>query len=145
MANPSNSRLPVRMHLKNGRYYYVHRNRWVSLSRDYHDALVEYARLMRPATGGMQALLDRFLEDIRTRAAKSTVRTYACAIEKLRPAFVEFSPEQVKPVHIAQVLDHHRSRDDDGHRGQHVVQGGGVDHFALIMSVLRCELKLVPR
>lgn len=108
-AFTSPSRLPVRMHLKNGRYYYVHRNRWVGLSRDYHDALVEYARLMRPASGGMQALLDRFLEDIRPRAAKSTLRTYACAIEKLRPAFVEFSPAQVKPVHIAQVLDHHRA------------------------------------
>lgn len=59
MANPSNSRLPVRMHLKNGRYYYVHRNRWVSLSRDYHDALVEYARLMRPATGGKVGRISR--------------------------------------------------------------------------------------
>lgn len=108
-ASTSPSRLPVRMHLKNGRYYYVHRNKWIGLSRDYHDALVEYARLIRPAASGMQDLLDRFLEDIRPRAAKSTVRTYGVAINKLRAAFVEFSPEQVRPVHVAQVLDHHRA------------------------------------
>ena len=32
-----------------------------------------------------------------------------------------------------------------GHRGQYVVQGGDVDHLALIMSVLRWLEKLVPR
>lgn len=102
-------KLPPRLHLKNGRYYYVHRNTWTALSRDYHDALVEYARLIRPASSGMQELLDSFIAHIRPTVAKGTLHTYGCAVERLRAAFVEFAPHQVKPVHVAQVLDHHRA------------------------------------
>lgn len=110
MSPASASRkLPVRLHKKNGRFYYVHRNKWTALSRDYHDALIEYARLMRPAASGMQALLDSFMLDARQRIAPSTLKTYACAVEKLRAAFIEFSPDQVKPMHVAQVMDHHRA------------------------------------
>jgi integrase len=97
------------MHLKSGRYYYVFRNKWVGLSRDYHDALVEYAKLTRPAQSGMQELLDAFIADIRPTVARSTLRTYACAADKLRSAFREFAPHQVKPMHVAQVLDHHKA------------------------------------
>lgn len=109
MSRGSTSRkLPVRMHLKNGRYYYVHKNKWTPLSRDFHEAIVEYAKIMKPNKGGMEELIDRFMFDAKTALKPRTLRTYTVAAEKLKKAFIEFSPELVKPMHVAQVLDHNR-------------------------------------
>lgn len=110
MSPASTSRkLPARMHLKHGRYYYVHQNKWTALSRDYHDALVEYARIIKPNKGGMEELIDRFMLDAKPTVKPNTFKTYTAAAEKLKHALVEFSPAQVKPMHVAQILDHYRS------------------------------------
>lgn len=110
MNRASTSRkLPARMHLKHGRYYYVHQNKWTPLSRDYHDALVEYAKIIKPNKGGMEELIDRFMLDVKTMIKPNTLKTYTAAAEKLKKALVEFSPGQVKPMHVAQILDHFRS------------------------------------
>ena len=102
-------KLPPRLHYKSGRYYYVHRNKWTALSRDYSEALKEYAMLIRPASSGMQELLDTWLEHIRPSVAKATHKSYRSACEKLRKAFAEFAPHQVRPMHVAQVLDHYKA------------------------------------
>lgn len=41
--------LPPRMHQKHGRYYYVRRNKWRPLSRDYHKALGQVASIESPS------------------------------------------------------------------------------------------------
>ncbi len=97
------------MYLKSGRYYYVHQNKWKSLSKDYREALIEYAALMAdPLSGGMTELLDNWLADCQVKA--STRITYQSAIQsKIKPAFVEFHPSQVTAPVIAQFLDHHKA------------------------------------
>lgn len=110
MSRVSTSRkLPARMHFKHGRYYYVHKNKWTPLSRDYHDALVEYAKIIKPNKGGMEELIDRFMLDVTQTVKPNTLKSYTLAAEKLKKALVEFSPDQVKPMHVARILDHYRS------------------------------------
>jgi integrase len=96
------------MHLKSGRYYYVHNNKWKALSKDYREAMIEYAALMTdPLAGGMSELLDRWLADCKVK--KTTLTTYKSAIEsKIKPAFIEFHPSQVTAPIIAQFIDHHK-------------------------------------
>ncbi|MDR3220696.1 MAG: hypothetical protein LBU46_01630 [Candidatus Accumulibacter sp.] len=87
---------------------YVHLNKWRSLAKDYHDALIAYAQMTRPDKSGMEALLDRFMLDIQKTVKPKTYVAYSAAAQKLKVALIEFSPEQVRPMHIAQILDHYR-------------------------------------
>lgn len=95
-------KLPVRLHEKHGRFYYVHRNKWVPLSRDYGEALRMYAGLMAPSVGMMPDLLDRYIGGL-TVAAK-TLKTYTVCAKRLKVAFTAFRPDQVKPSHLYQYL-----------------------------------------
>lgn len=100
--------LPKRMYLKHGRYYLVRDNKWHSLSRDYHEALAEYARLMsQPSDDGMAAVIDRALLEIAEDVGPKTLRCYRSLAAKLKKSFVEFTPDQVKALHVAQLLDHY--------------------------------------
>lgn len=101
--------LPARLHFKHGRYYYVHRNKWTPLSKDFHVALTEYAKLMAPLQGGMVDLISKWLTVIQPSVATSTYKTYVVAAEKLKTALVEFGPCDVKPKHVASLLEHHKS------------------------------------
>lgn len=107
--NSTSEKLPKKMHFKHGRYYYVHQNKWHSLSTDYAESLVKYAALIRPDSGNMATLLEKFLLDIEPTVAKNTFRTYRSATEKLKKVFTEFQPAQVKPLHIHRVLDKYRA------------------------------------
>lgn len=97
------------MYLKSGRYYLVKNNKWKALSRDYREALIEYAAAIAdPLSGGMSGLLDTWLANVTVKA--TTRVTYQSAIEsKIKPAFVEFHPSQVTAPVIAQFLDHHKA------------------------------------
>lgn len=99
--------LPKSMHLSHGAYYYVRRVdgrvKWDFLSRDYGDALRLYAGIVAPVDGGFGDLLDRWFAKI--EVAEKTRRTYAVAVEKLRDAFVEFAPSQIKPVHFYRFIE----------------------------------------
>lgn len=97
------------MHFKHGRYYYVHRNKWTPLSRDFHVALQEYGRLVAPLQGGMADLIAKWLESVKPDVADSTWKTYAIAAERLKTALVEFGPADVKAKHVAALLDHHKA------------------------------------
>lgn len=101
--------LPPKMHFKHGRYYFVHRNKWHPLSKDFHVALSEYGKLVAPMQGGMVQQISDWLLDIRPTVAASTFRTYAVAAEKLKAALVEFGPSDVKPKHVAMLLEHHKA------------------------------------
>jgi len=102
--------LPPKMHLKHGRYYYVHANKWHALSKDFHVALAEYGKLVAPMKGGMVDLISQWILDIKPTVAQSTFRSYSVAAEKLKSALREFGPQDVKPKHVALVLDHYKSK-----------------------------------
>jgi integrase len=91
-------KLPARLHFNHGGYYYVHRNQWQFLGRDYGDALRQYAGLIAPKDGKMPDLLDRWFGAI--TVAASTKKTYNIAVKRLKVVFVEFRPEDVRPQHV---------------------------------------------
>ena len=98
------------MHLKHGRYYLVRRNKWEPLSRDLRDALVEYARLTSgPEAGALGELMRRTLADLKLEVAESTINNYQYAATRILKAFAKFTPQQIKPHHIALFLDHHKA------------------------------------
>lgn len=92
----------MRLHLKNGAYYYVFRNKWTFLSREYAEALHLYAGLIAPNTGKLPPIIDRWLAG-KTLATK-TRSAYSVVANKLKVAFEEFRPEDVKPSHLYQLI-----------------------------------------
>lgn len=98
--------LPRWMHLNHGRYYLVRKNKWTPLSRNLHDALVEYARLTAgPDAGALGELVARALTDMKKTVAASTFKNYMTCSRRVLEAFAEFAPQQIRPTHIAQFLD----------------------------------------
>lgn len=93
------------MYLSHGRYYYAAQGKWYPLSKDYPTALLEYAQ-RTSSTSGMAALIDRFLTEVAITKTAKTQKEYRRLGERLKKIFAEFSPEQVKPHHIAKVIDH---------------------------------------
>ncbi|MEN3113105.1 tyrosine-type recombinase/integrase [Uliginosibacterium paludis] len=103
--------LPRWMHLKHGRYYIVRENKWTPLARDLHDALVEYAQLTATTNRGeMAELVNRALEDMRLTVADSTYKNYSVCAKRVKRSFAKFTPRQVRPVHVAEFLDHHKKK-----------------------------------
>jgi integrase len=89
------------MHLKHGGYYYVFKNKWKFLSRDYGDALRLYSALIAPKrTGGIPDVIDRALS--RKVLADNTKKAYGLAGEKLKIAFAEFTPADFRPADFYQ-------------------------------------------
>jgi len=102
--------LPRWMHLKHGRYYFVRENKWHPLSRDLHDALIEYARIISASEKGkIDSLIDRALADMKLTVAAKTYQNYASCARRVKEAFAEFEPSQVKPVHVARFLDDNKA------------------------------------
>jgi integrase len=95
------------MHLKHGAYYYVYQNKWTRLSKDYSEALRIYAGLIAPNSNRMPDLIDRFLS-LRQLSDKplkpKTYATYCVVAKRLKTAFEAFSPDQVKPSHLYQLI-----------------------------------------
>lgn len=101
-----NRNLPARMYLRHGRYYYVADGKWKPLSRDYAEALQQYSRHTSSVGDGMPALIDRFLIEVASTKSAKTQKEYKRLGEKLKSIFAEFTPRQVKPHHVAKIIDH---------------------------------------
>lgn len=102
--------LPRWMHLKHGRYYLVRQNKWHPLARNLHDALVEYANLVASDdAGALGDLTQRVLEDMALEVAPATLKNYRTCSRRVLDAFAEFSPQQIRPKHIAQFLDDNKA------------------------------------
>lgn len=101
-----NRNLPARMYLKHGRYWYVEHGKWRALSRDYAEALTQYAQRTSAAGDGMAALIDRFLIEVAATKTAKTEKEYKRLGERLKTVFAEFRPHQVKPHHVQQVIAH---------------------------------------
>ncbi|MGB5835096.1 MAG: tyrosine-type recombinase/integrase [Thiohalocapsa sp.] len=98
--------LPPCVYRKHGAYYHVHENKWTRIGVTLPEALAAYARLIDAPLSDMQALLDRVLADAAARnLAAGTQTQYRRAVEKLKIVLAEFEPHEVKPHHIAQIMD----------------------------------------
>lgn len=95
--------LPACMYHRHGAYYYVKRGKWERLGADYATALQEYALRVDKAAGGMAELIDKVFDHIKPRLAEGTVKQYDQARRRLREILMEFSPAQVRPMHVAAI------------------------------------------
>lgn len=110
MAKAKNRTLPRWMHEKHGAYYLVRNNKWHRLAGNLHDALVEYARLTAgPDKGALGELVAKTLADMKLTVAPTTLKNYTTCSRRVLKAFAEFTPQQVKPSHIARFLDDNKT------------------------------------
>ena len=100
--------LPKCVFHRHGGYYYVKRGVWKPIGTTLTAALAEYARIIAPAKGGCDEILNRTLDRCKETVKPNTYKQYSIACEKLKPILGEFTPEQVEPHHVAAILDHHR-------------------------------------
>lgn len=96
------------MYERHGAFWYVKRGKWTRLGDNLISALQAYAKIIAPANGGCDELLNRTLERCKETVKPNTHAQYRLVCEKLKPVFAEFSPAQVDSTHIAAILDHHR-------------------------------------
>lgn len=106
-----------RVHVKNGRYYYVHRNRWTALSRveEGQQALDEaLARLpLAGAPTTIHELLIAYQRHGMAELRPATAREYRRILSgRLAHHFGHMAPQALLPRHVAQYLE---LRKDDGH------------------------------
>jgi integrase len=102
--------LPRWLHEKHGAYYLVRHNKWRRLAGNLRDALIEYARLTSgPEGGAFGELVSRTLDDLKLTISANTYRVYASCARRVLEAFVEFTPPQVRPYHIARFLDDNKA------------------------------------
>jgi integrase len=95
--------LPQCVYLKHGAYWLVKKGRWERLGSDLPSALAEYGRRLSEPSSGMADLIDTALATMKSKIASTTWTQYQTAARKLKHVFAEFSPEQVKPKHVAQM------------------------------------------
>lgn len=99
--------LPPCVYHKHGAFWLVKRGKWERLGVALPEALVEYARRTQSHTkGSMPDLIDRVLVHISPKLKQNTVSQYRIAGDKLKKFLSEFSPEQVKPKHVAAIKMH---------------------------------------
>ncbi|MDP6652325.1 MAG: integrase, partial [Gammaproteobacteria bacterium] len=79
----------------------------------------QYARRTRPGSG-IANLLDRTLENADLKP--NSLIQYENVAERIKKAFQEFEPDQVRPTHIAQFLDHHRKTPSMANRVRSVLK-----------------------
>lgn len=97
--------LPPKMHLSNGRYFFVHRNKWHPLERDLATSLEMYAKLIRQHTaGGVSSLethVDNYMLIVEARLAPQTFKNYSHCKRNFLQAFQEFYMlTEIKPKHL---------------------------------------------
>lgn len=98
--------LPACMYLKHGQYWYVKKGKWTPLGAGLADAMAKYGKLIdKPAGGGMDKLLNRWLDQIDVKP--NTRLQYEGAVKVLTKEMKNFTPVDVLPIDVAQLLDHH--------------------------------------
>lgn len=118
-----NRHLPSCMYFRHGAYYLVRRGKWSRLGDDLASALAEYGRLYDKPAGGIDDLIDWIIvESERKQLAASTLEQYRVAAKKIKAAFSEFSPEQVRPWHVGQFMDHYRATPNMANRTRTIMK-----------------------
>lgn len=99
--------LPPCVYHKHGAFWLVKRGKWEKLAATLPEALAEYARRTQThGSGSMPELIERVLAHHSQKLAPNTQSQYRIAGEKLKKFMAEFSPEQVKPKHVAAIKLH---------------------------------------
>lgn len=109
------------MYQRHGAYWYVKKGKWKRLGTTLQEALAEYARIVSPTTGGFDELLDRTLDRCRERVkvgkmAENTLKQYEQAAKQLKKNLAEFTPNILKPHHVAALLDLDRHKPNMANR-----------------------------
>lgn len=104
----TNKHLPQCMYEKHGAYWLVKQGKWTRLGDNLADALTAYGKgIQAPPAGGMVAFVEKaFAHHLKTRErplSAQTLASYKVNKNRICKVFADFSPEQVKPVHIAQL------------------------------------------
>ena len=113
--------LPACVYQKHGAYYYVKGGKWNRLGTDLRTALQEYARITT-TRAGMNKIIDRVIDDAKSRVKPRTLAQYEQVAATLKEVFKEFSPDQVKPEHVFQLMDHHRATPNMANRMRTVLK-----------------------
>jgi integrase len=101
--------LPPKVHTKNGRYYYVHQNKWHKLSRIDEGSPALYRALQqftveRPATYG-QVMIRYIGEALPELKPASQPEYERIIVARLQPTFGHMILGTLKPTHVAQYLE----------------------------------------
>ncbi|KAB1444157.1 tyrosine-type recombinase/integrase [Bordetella bronchiseptica] len=97
----SDKHLPPCVYEKHGAYYYVKGGKWARLAADLPTALAEYARRFDNPRGGMADLVEKVLTHVSPKLSPNTIQQYKIAAARIKDAFAEFAPDQVRPKHVA--------------------------------------------
>jgi integrase len=104
------------MHKKGDVYYYVTSGtprKWIRLSASLAEAKMMWAQLeggYSDATGLFSALSARYITESLDTLAESTRRQYRIQANVLESVFGGMTLSEIKPTHIAQYLDNHKSK-----------------------------------
>ena len=93
------------MYEKHGAFYLVNKEgKWVRLGSEYHEAIVKYSTLVKPAIGRVRLdkVMDAYISEKIPPLAERTQADYLDSIKLLRPVFGGMWPEDVEPKHIYQ-------------------------------------------
>ena len=98
--------LPPCVYFKHGSYWHVKAGKWSKLGADLASALAEYARRIDGTeSGGMPELIERVYLHRAASLAEETRKSYRTSANVLKRKLKEFSPEQVKSRHVAEIRD----------------------------------------
>jgi integrase len=105
----SKQKLPPKVHVKNGRYYWVDKNRWHGLSR-LDEGMRELHRRLSLVTdelpGTMAAIFQRYADGPMQELRPATRKSYEYFLFGiLTHRFGHMLPDEIKPAHIAQYLE----------------------------------------
>jgi integrase len=113
MARPRtrDRHLPINCYHQHGAYYYVRAQKWHRLGTTLAEAMAAYARLVGVTEHTLPALLaDTLTEAAKRQLAASTLHQYRKAAARLSAILIEFSVTEVKPLHVATILDEYSDK-----------------------------------
>lgn len=99
--------LPKWLYFKSGGYYFVDRNTWTFLGRDYSEVLAKYEVLIR-SRGRLRTLgecMDKYLLEVIPQKAANTQRDNRAELARIKSVFGHMQPDDVLPVDIYAYLD----------------------------------------
>lgn len=108
--------LPPCVYHKHGAYWLVKNGKWTRLADSLSAALAEYGRRMESPKGSMGELIERAFDAMKHRLSPATVDAYTIAAKKLKDILLEFTPDQVRPKHMADIKNSFAATPNMGNR-----------------------------
>lgn len=110
--DPYGNQLLVRMHYKHGQYWYVYRNKWRPIGKNYEAAYREYGEIRFAGDGSMLALIKKTYERYELKAETGELRAsslaaYRAVRANLLVSFQNMDADSVKPSHIRRMISHY--------------------------------------